>query len=112
MRSTFMTGAFWAGAFERSFKTAAQSILALWVTDKVVNAFEIDYKTGAGVALAAALLSILTSVVSAPIGPSGPSMVNDRPATDPVPAERSTLDPAPREAFRTSDARRDGPTER
>ncbi len=85
MRSYLQTGAFWAGASERAAKTVAQVVLALLTVDAATTVFTIDYRTAAGVAVTAGLVSILTSVVSGPVGPPGsPSLVNDRsrPAPD------------------------------
>ncbi len=80
-RSYLATGAFWGGAMERCVKTIAQSLLALLTVDAATSVFNLDFKMAAGVALTAGAVSLLTSVVSAPIGPPGsPSMVNDRPA--------------------------------
>jgi hypothetical protein len=78
--SPLATGEFWAGAAERAVKTAAQTLLALWGTEHVVDAFSINVRTALGVALAASVISLLTSVASAPASPLGsPSLVDDRP---------------------------------
>ncbi len=83
-RSYLATGAFWGGAAERCIKTIAQSLLALLTVDAATTVFNIDLRTAAGIALTAGAVSLLTSIVSAPIGPPGsPSMVNDRPAPNP-----------------------------
>lgn len=82
-RSYLATGAFWAGAFERAAKTVAQALLALLTVDAASSVLNLDFRMAAGVALTAGLVSLLTSVVSAPIGPPGsPSMVQDRPAAN------------------------------
>lgn len=80
LRSYLATGAFWAGACERAVKTIAQVLVALLTVDAATTVFSIDYRTAAGVALTAGLVSVLTSIVTGPIGPPGPSAVNDRPA--------------------------------
>lgn len=83
-RSYLATGAFWGGAMERCVKTIAQSLLALLAVDAATTLFNLDFRMAAGVALTAGAVSLLTSIVSAPIGPPGsPSMVNDRPAPSP-----------------------------
>ncbi len=80
-RSYLATGAFWGGAAERCIKTIAQTVLALLTVDASTSVFNLDFKMAAGIALTAGAVSLLTSIVSAPIGPPGsPSMVNDRPA--------------------------------
>lgn len=99
MRSYLMTGSFWAGAAERAVKTAAQTLIAQMAATQVIDAFHIDYKTAAGVALFAAMLSVLMSIGSAPIGPAGPSMVNDRPNPN-VPGDADRVDPPGAVQFR------------
>lgn len=68
---------FWKRALERAVKTAAQSLVALWaVGDVALNAFSIDWSQAAGIAAGAAVLSILTSIISEPFGDQGdPSLV-------------------------------------
>lgn len=83
MRSYLMTAAWWSGAAERSLKTISQTLLALLTVDAATpaNVLSLDWKYVAVGALMAGFISLLTSVVSGPIGPPGsPSMVNDRPA--------------------------------
>lgn len=77
---------FWKGAAERAVKTAAQAVVLLFLAgDHAVNAFSVDYGQAAGFALGAAVLSILTSLISANIGPSdSPSVVNTEPAITPA----------------------------
>lgn len=71
---------FWAAAAERAVKTAAQVIVAFAGAD-AVNAFSVDYERAAGLALGAAVVSVLTSIVSAPAGPveakGTPSLVGE-----------------------------------
>ncbi len=72
-----LTGQFWKAAAERAAKSAAQSLLGLWALDGF-NVLHADFALGAGIAGGAALLSLLTSIVSAGIGPSdSPSMVEE-----------------------------------
>lgn len=69
---------FWKQAAERAAKSAGQALLILWAGDGLLNAWSIDPKAAAGVALGAAALSVLTSVVSLPVGPDdSPSTVGE-----------------------------------
>lgn len=70
---------FWKLATERAVKSAAQAVLlALGASNSgPVNALEFDYKLGLGFAAGGALLSFVTSIVSAPMSgdPASPSLV-------------------------------------
>ncbi len=69
------TAKFWKAAAERAAKSAAQALLGLWALDGF-NVLHADYKLAGGVAAGAAVLSVLTSVVSAAGGePDSPSLV-------------------------------------
>jgi hypothetical protein len=73
------TAEFWRATGERAIRTTAQVLLALWMGSGVFNAFSIDVVESLGVALGAALFSVLMSL--APVGPDGsPSWVRDRDA--------------------------------
>jgi hypothetical protein len=78
--------AFALAAIERAVKTFCQSLVALLIadgTDLVTTAWA-DRLAVAGMA---ALISILTSVASAPFGGSGPSLTTESttpPAVDPT----------------------------
>jgi hypothetical protein len=73
------TAEFWKAAGERALRTVAQVLLALWVSDGVFNALSVDWLNALGVALGAAVISLLMSMV--PAGPAGsPSWVEDRAA--------------------------------
>lgn len=75
---------FWKQVAERAAKSAAQGLLGLWALDGF-DALHADYKLAVGVAAGAALLSVLTSIVSIPFGePDSPSAVEIPP---PGPAE-------------------------
>jgi hypothetical protein len=66
---------FWKQAMERAIKSAAQGLIGLWIGDGL-NAWTIDIKLASGVAAGAALLSVLTSIVSLPVGQqTSPSLV-------------------------------------
>lgn len=67
---------FWKRALERAIKTAAQALVALWAGDVALDAFSVDWAQTAGIAAGAAVLSILTSIISEPFGDQGdPSLV-------------------------------------
>lgn len=63
--------AFWTGAFDRAMKSFAQALLLLWGADEGLNLLDIDIVPSLGVAAGAAVLSLLTSIVSAPVGEPG-----------------------------------------
>lgn len=77
------TKAFWKGAAERAIKGAAQALIMFWgVGDGLLNLWTINPVETAGIAVGAAVLSVLTSLISVGAGPAGsPSMVQDQPAT-------------------------------
>lgn len=61
---------FWRSAIDRAVKTAAQGLIGVWgLADGVFNILQVDVKGAIGIAVGGFLLSILTSIVSAPIGP-------------------------------------------
>lgn len=63
---------FWKDAGERALKTAAQALLSLWlVGDVALNLLAVEWGSALGVAAGAAVVSLLTSVVSAPVGDAG-----------------------------------------
>ncbi|MEU5549190.1 holin [Micromonospora sp. NPDC047793] len=71
------TSKFWKGAAERAAKSSAQALLLLWGGDVVFSAWQADWLAAGGVAAGAAVLSLLTSVVSAAGGePDSPSLVS------------------------------------
>jgi hypothetical protein len=73
------TKAFWFDAIERSIKTGAQFIIGAWgVGDGIFNIVDVDLTMAGGAFIAGVVLSVLTSIVSAPIGERGsPSLVNE-----------------------------------
>lgn len=73
------TKSFVLSALERAAKTVAQALIAV-VAGTSFDWFSADWKSIAGVAATAGLLSILTSIASDGIGPKGtPSLVDDLP---------------------------------
>ncbi len=69
------TASFWRQAAERAIKTAAQAGAAFFVVGSTGVA-DVDWATVGGVAGAAAVASVLTSLASAPFGPAdSPSLV-------------------------------------
>lgn len=69
------SASFWKQAAERAVKTAAQAGAAFFVVGSTGVA-DVDWATVGGVAGAAAVASVLTSLASAPFGPAdSPSLV-------------------------------------
>lgn len=68
-----MSAAFWVGVLDRALKSFAQALLLLWGADQGLNILDVDWKTALGLAGGAALLSFLTSLLSAPLGDKGSS---------------------------------------
>ena len=75
---------FWKGVAERAVKTAAQTAVAFFVVGETGVA-DVDWATIGGISLVAAIVSVLTSLASAPFGPEGtPSLVWDGDVVDDV----------------------------
>ena len=76
-----LTAAFWGAALERALKTVAQVLLSLLlVGDFALNVFQYDWVPALGIAGGAFLISLLTSILSAPVSPAGsPSLVGEPP---------------------------------
>ena len=73
---------FWKGVAERAVKTAAQTAVAFFVVGETGVA-DVDWATIGGISLVAAIVSVLTSLASAPFGPEGtPSLVWDGDVVD------------------------------
>lgn len=62
-----LTKSFWKDALERAVKTAAQTAVALIGTG-LVGIIDVDWANIASVSGVAALVSVLTSVASGPVG--------------------------------------------
>jgi Putative lactococcus lactis phage r1t holin len=75
-----LSKAFLIATLERAIKSSAQAVvLGLSASDAgPVNAFQLDYKGAIGFAVGGAVLSVLTSLMSAPIGNNGPSLANEK----------------------------------
>lgn len=69
------TTRFWRDAAERAGKSFAQALLLLWAADGGFNVLSIDVPAAFGVAAGAAVLSLLTSIVSAPVADTGTASV-------------------------------------
>lgn len=59
---------FWRDSAERALKTAAQAVLLAIGASEGFNLFALDWRNALGVAVGGFVLSILTSLVSAPFG--------------------------------------------
>lgn len=81
--SVLTTGKFWAATAERAVKTAAQTAVAA-IGTSVVVVNEVNWELVGGASALAAVLSVLTSVGSAGVGASGPSLGPEE-LTPPVP---------------------------
>jgi len=71
------TRKFWIKATERALKAAAQAALLVIGAEQINAIRGVDWENVLGFALGGLILSYLTSIVSAPIGPDkeSPSMV-------------------------------------
>lgn len=72
---------FWREAAERAIKSAAQAPLVAWGVGELAapDAFTLDWRLGLGVAAGGALVSVLTSLVSARVGDRrSPSLIARR----------------------------------
>jgi hypothetical protein len=67
---------FWKQTLERAVKSAAQFVIGGLALGEGLNAFDVDWQLGGGFAITGAVLSLLTSIASAPVGdPTTPSLV-------------------------------------
>ena len=73
---TMWTASFWRASGERAVKTFAQAWAAVLIANGT-GLLDTEWTSGLSVAGMAALLSVLTSVGSAGVGPVGPSLVNE-----------------------------------
>jgi hypothetical protein len=71
---------FWSDASERSIKTAAQTLITLWLAgDSAFNILVINWNQALGLAGGAALLSILSSIASAQVRDRGTASLTVNP---------------------------------
>jgi len=61
----------WRGAADRALKATAQTLLLLWAGSDGLNVLTVQPMPALGLAAGAAVLSLLTSIVSAPVGDPG-----------------------------------------
>ncbi len=73
---SFLSRTFWTAALERAVKTLAQTAVAL-VSVAGLGFLDVDWAQIGSVAGLAAVVSILTSIASAGVGGSGPSLANE-----------------------------------
>lgn len=67
--------AFWLSTFERALKTFCQTLLGLLSTGTTVGLLGVNWASALELAGVTTLLSILTSLASAPLGPSASASV-------------------------------------
>lgn len=74
--NTLFSLVFWKAAIERAVKSAAQGVLLAWGASDSgpVDLFSLDWGVAGGFAGGAALLSVLMSILSIPVGGTGPSV--------------------------------------
>lgn len=90
--SVLATAKFWVAAAERAAKTFAQSLLAL-LGGNMTGVLGVNWGDALAVSGLATLASVLTSIVSAGAGNSGPSLATEEltpPADGPVGGDDST----------------------
>lgn len=71
--STVFTPEWLLGAVDRAVKSAAQSLLLLGAAGPGLDLVRVDWAQALSLAGGAVVLSVLTSVVSAPVGDGGSS---------------------------------------
>jgi hypothetical protein len=74
---------FWYAAFERAGKSAAQTLILLWAGNQGLDILKVNVEHSFSLAGGAAVLSLLTSIVSAGVGNSGPSLATETLAPTP-----------------------------
>ena len=76
---TLFTRAFWADAGERALKSAAQAVLGVaLVGDRVFDVLDADPTVLFGAGATGAVLSLLTSIASAPVGGANASLITTK----------------------------------
>jgi hypothetical protein len=77
--------AFWKDALERAGKTFAQTLVTVWgVGDGMLNLFNVNLLESGELALSAAVLSLLTSVISKPVGDGGTASLTNAVEVNPA----------------------------
>lgn len=66
-----LTSAFWVGALDRAVKSFAQTLLLIWGAGSGLDLLHVDFGSAISLGAGAAVLSVLTSIVSAPLGNKG-----------------------------------------
>jgi hypothetical protein len=61
---------FWRQAFERGVKSAAQAVAGIILLDQPFDLVQANALRGLGVAAGGFVLSLITSVATAPVGPA------------------------------------------
>ena len=74
--STLLTARFWVSAVERAIKTWAQVVASMLVGNGT-SIITVDWLQILAVSGTAAVVSLLTSIASAGIGPHGPSLADE-----------------------------------
>lgn len=72
-----LSKSFWIDAAERAVKTAAQTAVAMLGTG-MVGIIDVDWQNVASVSAVAAVVSLLTSIASNPVGDRGTAAVVGR----------------------------------
>jgi len=96
---------FWISVAERALKSFAYSLLMLWpLGDKALSLWNVDWKSALGGAGMTALLSVLGSIASKPIGPDdSPSLVGEPPKEPEALLDDEAEDPLGHRMAKTSD---------
>jgi hypothetical protein len=90
-----LSSKFWVLTSERALKSFAQALLAIFAANKT-SLFEADWIPALSAALMTALLSVLTSISGARIGPDGdPCVVTTRTTRPPARHRASRRAPQP-----------------
>lgn len=77
------TTTFLKAATERAVRAAAAALISLWVVgDQALDALHVDWSEALGVALGAALVSFLLSLVGGTANTPGPSLLGTETTTD------------------------------
>lgn len=74
-----------AAILERAVKTFVQALLALWATNDMFDITNVNLEHSLALALSAAVISVLTSVASIPVGTAGPSLTTETVAPEAPP---------------------------